>query len=76
MKQGLTLNLWQYNQVTSRCMQDKRTFDFSNKHYIFDCIINAGDKKLLSKNYKYLLTLTMTDEQIKEPMILFYYIFY
>lgn len=35
---------------------------------IFNCILNGGDKKL-SKIYKYLLSLKMADEQIKEPII-------
>lgn len=37
---------------------------------MLDSILNAGDDKLLSKLYEYLLALYMVDEQIKDLMIL------
>lgn len=63
------MNWWHYNQLLLWYTLDRKTFGFLNKPNTFDFILNAGDKKLLSKMYNYLLSLKVVDEQIKEPMI-------
>lgn len=61
--------MWQYNQLISKYNADKKkTFGFQKKSAPFDAIIAAGEIKLLSKMYKYLLFFKMADEFIKKPV--------
>lgn len=61
-EEDLSLDCYQYQYPPIfKIHTREKSFRFANKFSTFDCIINEGDKKLLSKIYKYILTLKMAD---------------